>query len=441
MSANGFKTGLALRQNGYSKAFCAKLVRATAKPGVVGFFVFLSTLFLGADIFGFSIAGLNVRVDQFFLVIAAALLLLRRSYRLKVPFWAWALLCLGLVSSVFAVSAIRALAFTVSLLFNLVFIFALYASYIRTYGFRPFVKMLRATFILQAVLLWLQFLLKVALKIEIPFMPSYGEYLGIPRFSLWFYEPSYLVTYFIFWYSLAIYMLLVKKAKRYFLDVLLGLSCFLIATSTTGLVGVVAVTVIAFLISFFKGITLRKIIILGLVVIAGVAVFVAFKSVFMVFVGRLFEGNLDTASGGRIGQWAESFSVFLSHPFLGVGPGCYGLYVANDTTVVPSNVTLELMATLGVLAPVFFYGLTIYLTVIGVKAAKRYREPELFGAVIGLWAFTVILQVNQGYLRLYHWMIFGLVYGAALDVRKRGREELALYSWLAANRQKETEIV
>lgn len=437
MVANGSKTCLALRQNGYA----VKLIRATAKPGVVGFFVFLSTLLLGADIFGFSLAGLNVRVDQFFLVIAAALLLLKRSFRLKAPFWAWGLLCLSLVSSVFAVSAIRALAFTASLLFNLVFVFALYASYVRAYGFRPFVKMLRATFIVQAMLLWLQFLLKVVFKIELPFMPSYGEYLGIPRFSLWFYEPSYLVTYFIFWYALSVYMLLVRKAKRYFFDVLLGLSCFIIATSTTGLVGVVVVTAITFLISFFKGITLRKIIVLGLVVIAGVAVFVTFQSVFAVFIGRLFEGNLDVASGGRIGQWAESFGVFLSHPFLGVGPGCYGLYVANDTTVVPSNVTLELMATLGFLAPVFFYGLTLYLTIIGVSAAKRYRKPELFGLVIGLWAFTLMLQVNQGFLRLYHWMIFGLIYGAVFDAKKRGREEMAISSWLIARGQEEKGVL
>ena len=72
------------------------------------------------------------------------------------------------------------------------------------------------------------------------------------------------------------------------------------------------------------------------------------------------------------------------------------------------------MATVGIFAAIAFYGLTISLC---VRTRRIYRLEKskncalLAACVVGLIIFTIILQANQGYLRLYHWMFFGIISG------------------------------
>ena len=101
--------------------------------------------------------------------------------------------------------------------------------------------------------------------------------------------------------------------------------------------------------------------------------------------------------------------------FFGVGPGNYGLYLGQDAGYVPTNVSLELLATLGIGGFVAFYGLTAALAVQAFVLYRRRQTEQtflLFSFALALLFFTVILQINQGYLRLYHWMMFGILWGA-----------------------------
>ena len=142
--------------------------------------------------------------------------------------------------------------------------------------------------------------------------------------------------------------------------------------------------------------------------------FLVFSNIYDVFIARLFNSSLDTASGGRINAWTETINVFKQKPWFGVGPGNYGLFLGEDAGYVPSNVTLELMATVGIFATISFYMITIGLIIKGRKLYKLNRKK--FGIIPGLLfaliAFTILLQINQGYLRLYHWMFFGIIDGA-----------------------------
>lgn len=89
--------------------------------------------------------------------------------------------------------------------------------------------------------------------------------------------------------------------------------------------------------------------------------------------------------------------------------------MGEEAGYVPTNVSLELLATLGIGGFVAFYGMTLSLFFRAVGLYRRERTQASFlimAFAVALILFTVILQVNQGYLRLYHWMCFGVLYGA-----------------------------
>lgn len=376
-------------------------------------FCFISVLLIGADIWGVNV-GVNFRIDQVFLVIFTLLLWVKNSYRITDNRFVLIFAVSSLISVFLAFNVLRGALFYFSILYNIFFLFFAFSSYVKTYGIKKFTVIFRWTFYVQFALLIMQFALKVVLKFEFSFLPSYGEYMGIPRFSLWFYEPSYLATYAIFWFAFSCYMLIMCNQAKYFIDAILGFIMLAITTSSTGFIGIALVVAVVYLMWFFRGITLKKFITLFIIIGVIVALRFIFSSVFDVFIARLFNGDINQASGGRVEQWSETFKVFLEHPVFGVGPGNYGLYLGEDAGYVPSNVTLELMATLGIVGTVAFYGLTVSLIVKSIKVSKKVKNNQskmLVACAFALIIFTVILQANQGYLRLYHWMLLGVIYG------------------------------
>jgi O-antigen ligase len=197
-----------------------------------------------------------------------------------------------------------------------------------------------------------------------------------------------------------------------------------ISTATTGFIALALGFIIVFFIWISKGINKRTLIFIASMTVIVIVACIVFKDILAVFVGRLFGGDLDGASGGRIGGYIESLKVWLDKPLFGVGPGNYGEYFGQDNSYVPSNVTLELLATVGLPATICFYALTFSLIVKARKINKEindYLSNLLYACALGLLVFTVVLQINQGYLRLYHWMIFGVLSGGINYLKKRQR--------------------
>lgn len=378
-------------------------------------FCFISLLLIGADTWGVELLGVNFRVDQIFLCIFALLLVFKGAYRLTAYGWILAFVFFSFLSTLFAVSIFRGVLFFCSILYNVLFLFYGLASYVRHYGFDMFLRIFRLTMKVQFFILLFQFLLKLVTGYELPFLPSYGEYMGIYRFQLWFYEPSYLATYLMLWFTFSLIQLLLGGKREYVTDVLMCLIMFLISTSTSGFVGIALAVFVVYCMWLSRGITLKKLLFPLLLLVIFLVCLAAFPSVFEVFLGRLFDSSLDDASGGRIQGWAETWRVFLENPFFGVGPGNYGIYLGQDEGYVPTNVSLELLATLGIGGFVAFYGMTCSLCVRAVRLYRREKTKTSFlimAFAVALILFTIILQVNQGYLRLYHWMCFGILYGA-----------------------------
>ena len=386
-------------------------------------FCFLSVLFIGADLLGVNV-GVNLRFDQILLFVFALLLTVKGKYRFTYNIWIIMFALFSLVSVFSAFSIKRGILFYFSIAYNIIFIFYSFTSYVKTYGIVCFINILRKTCYVKFVIFILQYFLKIVFKYEFPFLPTYGFFMGIPRFRLWFYEPSYLANYLVFWFSISLYTYLLGNDKSYFKDIIFCALMLILSTSTTGFLGIALVIVIVYLIWICKRVTLRKLLFpIVILVLLGISYFL-FNDIFEVFIGRLFKGSLDSASGGRITGWEETFKVFKENPLFGVGPGNYGLYLGEDAGYVPSNVTLELMATLGIFSAITFYALTLQQIVKSVRIYKNNKNSEtrlLVACAIGLLIFTIILQVNQGYLRLYHWMFFGIIEGGILR-HKRSRK-------------------
>ena len=402
-----------VQQNKYSLKVTLSEQGAFSLDLLTHAFCFLSILLIGADTWGIDV-GVNLRFDQIFLCIFTLLLVIKNHYRLTWNIWIILFAVFALISTLFSFNLKRGILFYCSIIYNILFLFYAFQSYVKIYGFKKLIGIFRKTLYVQFCIIVIQFLLKVVFDYEVPFMPGAGEYMGIPRFSLWFYEPSYLATYLTFWFTLSLYMWLVGKDRSYIKDVLFGLVMFLLATSTTGFLGIILAVVLVYIIWLSRGITFKKLMFPLIVLFAFLIFRIAFSSVYTVFFERLFNQSLDSASGGRISLWTETWNVFVQNPLFGVGPGNYGLYLGQDAGKVPSNVTLELMATLGIFATVVFYGLTISLCVKSFKMYRKARNKEtalLAAAALAFIVFTIILQANQGYLRLYHWLFFGMLSG------------------------------
>lgn len=403
-----------------------KEVASSTMDLVIHAFCFISVLLIGADIWGLDV-GVNLRYDQVFLGILTILLVINQKYRFTWNPWIALFLVASFVSTLFAVSIVRGAMFYFSIVYNVVFLFYAFESYVRAYGLRKLIVIFRKTMFVQFFILIFQVLLKLIMGYELSFLPSYGEYFGVPRFSLWFYEPSYLVTYLCFWFALSLYMFLIEGKKEYLKDILMALVMFLLATSTTGFLGIALSCAVIYVIWILKGFTARKLI-FPCIVLLGFLIFrFGFSSIYEVFFARLFNQSLDSASGGRISAWLETWQVFIKNPLFGVGPGNYGLYLGKDVGTVPSNVTLELMSTVGIFATIAFYGLTISLCVRAKRihcSTKSADSALLVACAVGLIIFTIILQANQGYLRLYHWLIFGIMSGAVFQIKKENKNSL-----------------
>lgn len=388
----------------------------------IHFFAFFSVLLIGADRWGVDIAGLNIRIDQFFILIFAILLFLKKDTTLHFNKTLLGFLAFSLLSVIFAFNKIRSVAFYCSIMYNTVFLFLGFYNYVKIYGIKTFIKLFRATCYVSAIIFLAQVIAGVFFDYELPFLPNYGVFNGAHRFSLWFYEPSYFATYLMFWLTISFVMLFFSKDFSYLIDLILVLGMLVLSTSSSGFIGIAASFAIVYLIWLIQGISLKKLAFLLAPFALLLIIRITLPATYNSFILRIFNQDLDSASGGRITAWKETFEVFKDNILLGVGPGNYGLYLGLGTGKVPSNVTLDLLATVGIFASFFFIWLNLSLIVKCVikfiKNKKDYESILALACGLGLFVFLIVLQFNQGYLRLYHWLFLGVTEGVLYNKGK-----------------------
>lgn len=361
----------------------------------------ISILFIGSDIWGVNLGWLNIRVIQLYYVFVFICILIENKLRFVFPKSLCLFVIFYVLSFLFSINKSVSLPYVVFLIYNVLILGGVFYSYICCYGTERFVDVFRYSLFIITICSVISFVLGTFFGIYIPFF-RYQTYMGIVRIALWFYEPSYLATFLMLYYGFAIYNLFVNEDKHYVADVIMSIICLITTTSTTGFVGLAIGFIIAFCIKLVMTKSIKKISIFIKCTIVAVVIFLIIKFVFTdiydTFVTRFFTQSLSTSSGGRTNTFADDFNVFLSNPLFGVGPDCYGLYLYNNADRVPSNVTLELLETTGIFATVAFY--VFLLAPVRYMKGNKLLQASMFTMIL----FLIILQANQGYMRLYMWM-------------------------------------
>ena len=424
------QTSLEKTNNKTPNKFWGKVAKFLSSDKLIHIVCFLSVLFIGADLFSFEVFDVTVRYEQVLLVVFALLLYRKGEFSLSHNIFMW-LFCLTTLCSVFfAYNLKRSAIFYFAIVYNLIFVFFLFSSYVRIYGLKKFIEIFRYTIMLQVFFVAVQSVVKVAFEYDFPFFSNYGAFRGVYRFCIWFYEPSYYATHMIFGFALALYMLAFARDFSYIFDIFAIALGLVMSTASTGIVGMGIAVVVVFFIYAVTGwkkilaskhyaikIILKTLSLIAFCMAPIFGLFLIsrfFPEMYNVYIQRVFDDPV-SAMGGRVEMWQEVIKVFKQFPVFGVGPGCYGLFVSNDNSIIPSNVTLELLSTTGVLSTLLFYAITVYFIVRCAKCAKKYgtRSDKLvFGCALALLVFTLVLQANQSYIRLYHWMFLGILQGA-----------------------------
>lgn len=399
--------------------FLVKKKKYSSLDKAITFFVLLSSILIGADRWGVSLLGVQFKVAEIFLVIATFLMIISKRFYSANNKWVYFFVITSFISFLFGYSIQRGILFYFYIIFNVIFIYFLYFNYAKYYGADKLIKVFRTSFYVNFGVLLFQYLVNTIFGYNIPFLTNYGTFAGVHRYQSFFYEPSYLATYVVFWLACSLFQLFIGKDKGYLIDVALALVMLLISTSSTGFVGIMITLIPVYLYWLFKDTKPKKLLSIILIIVVIFAVKLSLPNLWNHFVLRIFSGDLNGATGGRVALWAETYKVFKENFLFGVGAGNYGLYLNIGAGYVPSNVTLELLATLGIFGFVAFYGFTISLIYRSYKTYKRTKNLLPLALAYGIIAFTIILQVNQGYLRLYHWMFFGMIEGVCYSLNTK----------------------
>lgn len=197
----------------------------------------LSSILIGADRWGVSLLGVQFKVAEIFLVIATFLMIISKRFYSANNKWVYFFVITSFISFLFGYSIQRGILFYFYIIFNVIFIYFLYFNYAKYYGADKLIKVFRTSFYVNFGVLLFQYLVNTIFRYNIPFLSNYGTYAGVHRYQSFFYEPSYLATYVVFWLACSLFQLFIGKDKGYLIDVALALIMLLISTSSTGFVG------------------------------------------------------------------------------------------------------------------------------------------------------------------------------------------------------------
>ncbi|WP_291943902.1 O-antigen ligase family protein [Cetobacterium sp.] len=249
-----------------------------------------------------------------------------------------------------------------------------------------------------------------SMNIVIPLFQN-DTYKGIFRPSLWFYEPSYLATYFSFYIGISLVRYTFNK--RYKKDLLFSWFCTALTTSSTGFI---SIGISMFFLVLLQNSLYKKIKTFLLVLVSGVLLFIIVAiikfDILKIFLGRLFTEGIKTSSGVRVLGMIEALEVFKKFFILGIGANSYENYHITGSPV--TNVTLEILTNLGIIG-FFCFGYFFYYL---YSIYKNKYSVEIKMMWISFLLFLIVLQANQNYMRLYMWVHIGIFIGMSQKIKK-----------------------
>ena len=214
------------------------------------FWAFLSILFIGADKIGLNV-GYNFRLDQIFWLMLFVTIILEKSFIIPLYYPMLFFLIASFLSTLFACDITRGTIYFLNICFNVFVVFFSTSIYIKKRGIEQFTELYRYTMYIQFVLIVLQEILGLSGRTLFGLQDS-GYWYGVLRIPLWFYEPSYLATYLIIWFTFSIIQFFCYQESEYFKDIIMSTIGIVLSTSTAGYLGVVIAILFAYIFSFLS---------------------------------------------------------------------------------------------------------------------------------------------------------------------------------------------
>lgn len=285
--------------------------------------------------------------------------------------------------------------------------------------------------------------------IELPFLAQIVR--GWPRLNAFHYEPQYYAFFSLQAVSLLTY-LWIKGAsplpRRLVIPMLglLFLSTFL-STSRSGWLGlcclVLFVVVRSPLASFKRwGVVVS----LALAVAAGsVGSPGTFRKALVWLGSAAFDPTEPSSTAPRLQTLKDGLGIARENPFLGVGIGGYGAYLAEEVwakrlgedhrerewhRLIPANMWIEMLAETGLIgAGVFLLFLLLLFLKMG-DAARRARDKGMADLIRGyrlalLMTFIVMYQFAQTLYRLDTWFLIGVCVALCRDQDGNGARRIS----------------
>lgn len=393
---------------------------------IVNLLMLFNMIIIGGDRLSFKVGGMTIRLVQITLLITFALMFIERKVFLKKIWLFIPFLVANIISTVFSDYFKTGVTYIIWTIYNYVFVFSLFYSWCKSKSKEWIIDFWLVSFVIQGIYVVFQYIIGLN-KINDPFFPM-QVHLDVYRPAIWFYEPSYLATYFSVYLSMAFYLYLSTGKNKYLLNTIFSSFCLLIISSSLGYLSIVLIFGTGMVINIL---ITRKLNIKRLLTSIGSfgCIFIILNFVdpnmFDVFLGRMIPGashqsvvsdddvvnrlensSIGSASGGRITAWKDTLVVFKDNPIVGVGPNAYSQYTKGGFP--PSNVTLEILANLGAIGFITFCIFILGIIISSIKSITR-NEQMAIAVIFAIIIFGLVLQANQNYLRLYMWMHLGLL--------------------------------
>ncbi len=271
---------------------------------------------------------------------------------------------------------------------------------------------------------------------------------GFPRIQSTALEPLYLASYIFLPFSVALMLTIIKNKILSIKQssILLFIYSFIIflTVSRGGAYGLVAIVVLTALFSVFHKLSSPKKIILAIVlIIAGSLAslvlinylnkppsdFTAGKSGAGAYIKHIADTGLE---GGDLRAQSRSVAISLidsnkSSLVVGIGPGQFGPYVQNNTSIqgnwtIINNLTLELLLETGLIGLGLVLAFFVMIVLNGLKLAQTLKDKNTIIFLLVLCAFFIGQAIQyQTYSTLYivHiWVAAGLLMGAIINGKK-----------------------
>lgn len=255
------------------------------------------------------------------------------------------------------------------------------------------------------------------------------EILGFPRIQSTALEPLYFANYLLIPLCVLISLFLSKagKIKPLLLIGLIALASInLVLTVARG--GYIAFAVclgLLAVINFKKLFNIKNIIYAMMAVVLiyfGANYFLNLniegtKEKFLTHVENIFAG---ASYVERVYTFSEAYNAWLTHPYLGIGPGSFGPYVAYHPLVTPSdgylivnNEYIELLAETGIIGCLIFIIILAIIFIRSLKAISLTSDKFIKALLIGLSValIGILVQYNTfSILYIMHiWVTIGLL--------------------------------